>query len=426
VAPVAAQVTLRADQKFLFIMNQSGLNLDQDRLQAVQSVLDRYTNEGKLPGCSCLVSQDGVERGWFSTGLMDVERQRPLQRDTLFRIYSMTKPLTSVAIMQLYEQGELQLDDPVSRFMPEWKDVAVFRSGTGEEFKVEATHREVTIKDLLTHTAGLTYGFQHHHVVDERYRALSIDGANGHGSAEQRLDRLVTIPLLFQPGSRWNYSVATDVLGYLVTLISGMGLDQYIERHITGPLGMRDTGFIVPDSKLSRFAACYQASPEDVGDGRFYALQDDPESSPFRQPPEFLSGGGGMVSSVDDYHRFCLAMLGRGQLDGVRVLGAHTAGFMTLNHLPGNVDLSAMGQAVFSETPLDGIGFGLGFSVVLDPVRTNVLCSKGEFAWGGMASTAFWIDPVLDIVVIFMTQLLPSSTWPIRRELRTAVYQALV
>lgn len=396
--------------------------LDSDRLQAVKRLLDRYVEQQKIPGYSCLISQAGEERGYFSNGLMDVERNKAIERDTLFRIYSMTKPLTSVAIMQLCEQGLLQLDSPVSQFMPEWQSVSVFKSGSAKKYQSEATARQITIKDLLTHTAGLTYGFQNSHVVDELYREQDIVGTAGAGDARARLHRLVSIPLQFQPGSRWNYSVATDVLGYLVEVISGLPLDQYIARHIAEPLGMVDSGFSVDNDQVGRFSACYQTAGMEGG----FTLQDDPQSSPYLIQPEFISGGGGMVSTIDDYHRFCQAMLGRGRLGDARILGSRTADFMTVNHLPGNVDLHAMGQAVFSETPLDGIGFGLGFSVVLDPVSTSVLCSRGEFGWGGMASTTFWVDPLEEIIVVFMTQLLPSSTWPIRRQLRDAVYQALV
>lgn len=395
-------------------------SLDPQRLEAVGRLLDRYVNQGKIPGYSCLVSRFGEEAGFYSNGLMDVERAREIKRDTIFRIYSMTKPLTSVAVMQLYQQGHLLLEDEIGQYLPEWNKVTVYQSGGVEAPETVATDRPITIRHLLTHTAGLTYGFHHSHIVDELYRIHGIDVANGLGDASQRLERLTSIPLLFQPGTRWNYSVATDVLGYLVEVISGQSLDQYIAQHICDPLGMVDSGFVVRPDQRNRFSACFQTDQQ----GGF-SLQDDPETSAWLRQPEFISGGGGMVSTIDDYHQFCLALLGRGCYRGTRILGTRTTEYMTLNHLPGNADLHAMSQSAFSETAYDGIGFGLGFSVVIDPAAAGVLCSPGEFSWGGMAGTAFWVDPVEQIIVILMTQLMPSSIYPIRRQLRSAVYQAL-
>ncbi|MGI9316498.1 MAG: serine hydrolase domain-containing protein [bacterium] len=403
-------------------MAQIPKRLCQERLQAVERLLNRYLNDKKIPCYACLVSHFGEEILFFKGGKMDVERDRPVQRDTLFRIYSMTKPLTSIAIMQLFEQGRFQLDDPVSRFIPSWKNLKVFVSGDTNNYQTTSPDRPMTIKDLLTHTSGLTYGFQHSHPVDEIYRNLGVDDITIEWSLEERIKCLADIPLQFSPGSRWNYSISTDILGYLVELIAQEELDSYFRRCITGPLKMENTSFKVSPENQNRFSACYEYDAETGG----FALQDDPQSSPYMENPHFFSGGGGMVSSIDDYNRFTLALLGKGQHNGTRIIGARTLEFMTINHLPNNRDLAAMGQPVFAETPFEGIGFGLGFSVVLDPARANIATTLGEFAWGGAASTYFWVDPIEQINVVFMTQLLPSNAYPLRRELKTAVYQSLI
>jgi len=392
-----------------------------ERLERLGRHLDRYVSEGRLPGYACLVSRHGTEAWFGAGGQRDLARARPLTRDTLFRIYSMTKPVTSVALMTLYEQGLFQLDDPVARYIPAWRDLRVFAGGDAESFSVRAPDRPMLIKDLFTHTSGLTYGFLHAHPVDAMYRARGIGLLAPRQTLADMIDALAELPLQFSPGTRWNYSVATDVLGYLVELFADQDLDDYIRTTITAPLGMVDSAFAVPAGAAERFAACYERAA-----GNTLRLQDDPATSSYLSRPSFLSGGGGMVSTIDDYHRFARMLLGEGALDGVRILGRKTLAYMTSNHLPGNCDLAAMGQAAFAETPFEGIGFGLGFSVVLDPVAANVLDSPGEFAWGGAASTYFFVDPREDLVVVFMTQLLPSSAYPIRRQLKTLVYQALV
>jgi CubicO group peptidase (beta-lactamase class C family) len=394
----------------------------EQRLANIDAFVNRYVDDGKLPGCLCMVSHHGRQAHFLAQGAMDVERKKPMARDTIFRIYSMSKPITSVALMMLYEQGHFQLDDPVAKYIPAWKDLKVFVSGDESNFEVSDPLRAMTIKDLFTHTSGLTYGFMHSHPVDAMYRANDIGGMSVGGTLESMVAILADTPLQFSPGSQWNYSVSTDVLGYLVQLFSDQDLDEYVAQQITGPLGMTDTGFMVPDDKTDRFAACY----ERVRKNDSFRLQDDPQQSAYLQRPSFFSGGGGMVSTLDDYHRFTKMLLGRGELAGVRLLGRKTAEYMTLNHMPGNRDLAAMGQPVFSETSYEGVGFGLGFSVVLDPAAANVLDSPGEFAWGGAASTYFWVDPTEELIVIFMTQLLPSSSYPLRRQLKTLVYQALI
>ena len=398
------------------------LGLCDSRLENVGNFMAGYLDDGKLPGYACLVSRRGEEALFLSGGDMDVERGKQMRRDTIFRIYSMTKPITSVALMMLYEQGHFQLDDPVAKYISAWKDLKVFSGGDEHDFEVTDPERAMTIKDLFTHTSGLVYGFQQAHPVDAMYRARGQGGMRTQGTLDDMIEMLADVPLKFSPGTRWNYGVSTDVLGYLVQQFADRPLDDFIAEHITGPLGMVDSGFSVPAGQVERFAACYERVPKSNG----YKLQDDPETSPYLERPTFLSGGGGMVSTMDDYHRFTQMLLGQGELDGARLLGRKTVDYMTMNHMPDNQDLKGMGQPVFSETPYEGIGFGLGFSVVIDPAAANVLDSVGDYAWGGAASTYFWNDPSEDLTVLFMTQLLPSSSYPIRRQLKALVYQALV
>ena len=387
-----------------------------NRLPRIAAHIDRYVESGKLPGALCLVSRGGEEAFFHACGMRDVERGAPMQRDTVVRFYSMTKPIASVALMMLYEEGRFQLDDPVAKTIDGWGDLEVFDRGDAKRYVTVDPAAPMTIKHLLTHTSGLTYGFMNEHPVDALYRRADVNG----GTLQQMVERLAKIPLKFSPGSRWNYSVSTDVCGYLVERFSGQDLDEFVAERIAAPLGMADSGFQVRPGGEDRFAACYQHVAPAA-----YKLQDDPQGSRYLKRPAMLSGGGGMVGTLDDYHRFARMLLNKGELDGARLLGRKTVEYMASNHLPGNCDLAAMGQPVFSETPYEGIGFGLGFSVVVDPAAANVLDSPGEFAWGGAASTYFWIDPREEVIAVFLTQLLPSSTYPIRRELKTLVYQAL-
>ena len=406
-------------------MKSNRKKLSVERLNKVEALLDRYVEEGKLPGYNCLISQDFEEVAYFQNGLKDVEQSKPLDRNTVFRIYSMTKPLTSVAIMQLYEQGLCLLDDPVHLYIPEWKNLKVYQSGDASDYQVKEAERAMTIKDLLLHTSGLTYGFQQSHPVDEIYRnehiSNLVEGATLKGMAEQ----LVDIPLQFSPGTEWNYSVSTDVLGYLIEIISEQRLDVYFDEHILKPLGMFDTGFSVKPDQQQQFAACYAYLSEANERGVRYQLQDDPKASRYLNTPTLFSGGGGLVSTIDDYFIFTKMLLGKGEYNGVRILGSKTVEYMSRNHLPDDQDLSAMSQSRFTESSFDGVGFGLGFSVVKNAAQCSVLSSDGEIAWGGMASTCFWVDPEEVITVIFMTQLIPSGCYPVRNQLRAAVYQAL-
>ncbi|MBZ0334373.1 serine hydrolase domain-containing protein [Marinobacter sp. AL4B] len=380
---------------------------------------ERYIQPGKLPGAVCLVARHGKVVWSQAQGFMDVERNRPMQRDTLFRIYSMTKPVTSIAMMQLYEQGKFLLNDPVHKYIPSWRNLRVYKSGSYPDFETEPATKAMTIRDLMTHTSGLTYGFTERTEVDAAYRQLKLDGSPIL-TLEKLVERLAELPLEFSPGTAWNYSASTDVLGYLVEVLSGKRLNEYFDDHIFQPLGMTDTGFYVRPEQQHRFAACYLYQPGDT-----MKLQDDPERSKFLKPPRFLSGGGGLVSTIDDYHKFAQALCQGGEYQGQRIIGRKTLEFMRRNHLPENQDLPALSVGGFSETPYQGSGFGLGFSVKTDVAASHTVGSEGEFGWGGLASTSFFVDPEEDLVVIFMTQLMPSSSYPIRQELRALVYGAM-
>ena len=392
--------------------------LSRHRLQYVSRHLDKYVESGKLPSAAVLITHKGTDQFYYETGLADVKRNIPITRDTIYRIYSMTKPITSVALMMLYEQGCFQLDDPVSKHIPSWENLQVYKDGEGDEMRTVACESPMTIKHLMTHTSGLTYGFMRSHPVDALYRSLQVEDATDRTLATL-VDSLSKVPLLFQPGTQWSYSVSIDVMGYLVEHFSGKRFDDFLRDAITNTLGMHDTGFSVSETSKQRLGACYSHHPNG------YQLQDDPSDSRYHSQPSYLSGGGGLVSTIDDYNRFAQNLLGHRHGAPKSLLGAKTVEYMTQNHLPGNVDLAAMGQRVFSETSFEGVGFGLIGSVVIDPATSSVIDSEGCYGWGGAASTYFWNDPVEDITTIFMTQLLPSSTWPIRRELKVLVNQAL-
>jgi CubicO group peptidase (beta-lactamase class C family) len=412
--------------------------MSTDRLKRLDALLDeRYLQSGKFAGTLTLVSRKGEVAHCSAQGLMDAERGRPMREDTIFRIYSMSKPITSVALMMLYEEGAFQLDDPVHKFIPAWERLGVWVAGAWPNFVTKAPERAMSMRDVLSHQSGLTYGFHVRNSVDAAYRELGVMERGGpsvlgparearpgaeDGTLAKSVEKLAKLPLLFTPGTAWNYSISTDVCGYLVEVISGKPFDIFLQERIFAPLGMVDSGFSVTDGKLERFAACYAAAP-----GGKRVLQDDPEKSLYRKHPKLFSGGGGLVSTAGDYLRFCRMLLNGGELDGVRLLSRKTIELMTINHLAGGLDLAALAPpGQFNEAVTSGTGFGLGFSVLLDQRLAQISGSPGQFAWGGAASTSFWIDPREELVVIFMTQLLPSSTYPIRRELQTLVNAAIV
>ena len=398
----------------------SGHGLSIERLARIDKLFQtRYLDAGRLPCAVTLVERHGQIAHHSALGYMDVERQRPVQNDTIFRIYSMTKPLTSVAFMMLVEEGLVALDDPVHRFIPQWRDLGVYEAGFLETFRTRRTSRPMRMIDLLRHTSGLTYDFQQRTNVDAAYRKHRLGEIGGPVSLEGMIDGLAKMPLEFSPGDSWNYSAATDVLGYLVGKISGMPFEKFLKERILAPLEMHDTDFQVPENKQSRFAACYRFTAD-----QHMRLVDDPHKSAYLRQPTFVSGGGGLVSTMSDYLRFCRMLLNGGSANGVRLLSPKTIELMTMNHLPDGKDLTQLSISLFSEATYSGVGFGLGFSVTLDPARTLLPGTAGDYSWGGMASTYFWIDPREELIVIFMTQLMPSATYPLRRELRTLVYSA--
>ena len=398
------------------------VGISSKRLETIDSFVQRkYLDTGCMPGALSVVWRRGEIAHFSAIGMADVERKKKVAEDTIFRIYSMTKPVTSVATMMLVEQGLIALDDPVHKFIPEWKDLGVYNGGFMETFRTTRPERPMQVIDLLRHTSGLTYGFQQSTNVDAAYRKAKIGEIEKHGTLEEMIQKLGKLPLEFSPGTAWNYSVSTDILGYIVGKVSGMKFEDYLRTKIFKPLGMVDTDFHVHAGKESRFAACYSVSPKGGMD-----LQDDPTKSPYLEVPSLVSGGGGLVSTASDYLKFCRMLISGGSLEGVHILSPKTIELMTRNHLPGNKDLPALSRSLFSEVTYNGVGFGLGFSVTIDPVQTMIPGSVGEFSWGGAASTTFWIDPKEDLIAIFMTQLLPSSFYPIRREFRTLVYSSFV
>jgi CubicO group peptidase (beta-lactamase class C family) len=398
------------------------VGLSSSRLARIGDHMKRYIDAGKIAGTLTLVARRGQVAYLEPQGHLEIERRRPVTADAVWRIYSMTKPITSVGLMMLYEEGRFQLDDPVLRFIPSWQNLRVFVGGNYPTFKTAPVERPMTIRDLLSHTSGLTYGFMERTNVDAAYRKLGVADQTRSGyTLQDMVETLAELPLEFSPGTRWNYSVATDVIGHLIEVISGQRLDVYLRERILEPLGMRDTGFVLEDQQVARFAASYERQ----SDGSLKMI-DNPEQSSY-QKRSFLSGGGGLLSTAPDYFRFTSMLQNMGELDGVRLLGRKTVELMTMNHLPGGQDLTDLAQAgMFTETAYAGVGFGLGFSVQQSPARAQILGSAGEFAWGGAASTAFWIDPAEDLIVIFMTQLMPSSSYPLRRELRVLTYASLV
>ena len=394
--------------------------LSGPRLQHIDRFIqEKYLDTGKLPCALTLVERNGHVAHSSALGHMDLERKRSLQEDTIFRIYSMTKPLTSLALMMLVEEGRISLDDPVHRYIPQWRELGVYEGGFIGGFRTKRTSAPMRVVDLMRHTSGLTYGFQQRTNVDAAYRKLHLGEIPTAVSLEQMIDELAKVPLEFSPGSAWNYGISTDVVGYLVGKVSGQPFEQFLRSRILDPLGMTDTDFMVPAAKAARFAACYAATPKGG-----MVLQDDPQTSFFLKPPTFVSGGGGLVSTAADYLRFCRMLLNGGELDGVRLVSPKTLELMSHNHLPGGKDLPDLAVSLFSEVTYAGVGFGLGFAVSVSPARGLLPGSPGDISWGGLASTYFWVDPREQLIVIFMTQLTPSATYPIRRELRTLVYSA--
>lgn len=420
-------------------VNPTAAGFCPQRLERLRSWLQEQVSGDKLAGASILVARHGVPVFCEAAGLAELSTGQPFTTETIVRLYSMTKAVTTVAAMMCYEEGHFFLDDPVAKFLPEFRSTPVWSGGSITDVVPQST--PMTVRHLMTHTSGLTYGFMNTNVVDKAYRKAEAELPTAGATLRDWIEKVASLPLICQPGTAWNYSVSTDVLGRLVEVWSGKSLEAYFNEHILGPLRMRDTGFHVRPENAHRLAACYNVASGggmasiavaptkpalDAPPRRGLKLQDAAATSQYLKPATHFSGGGGLTGTLTDYGRFCQMLLNGGELEGNRLLSPKTVAYMRTNQLPDDCDMAAMGQPVWSETSYEGIGFGLGFAVVLDPVKANIIASPGEHHWGGAASTFFWIDPVEDMYVVFCTQLMPSSTYPIRRELRARVYQALV
>jgi len=397
------------------------VGFDADRLQRLDRHLQRYVDDGRLPGWLLAISRHGQLAHVSTYGRRDMEADLPVETDTIWRIYSMTKPITAVAALVAYEQGAFELNDPVRHFIPSFADQRVWRSGSTVNPVTEPVSEDMRVWHLFTHTSGLTYGFLQSHPVDALYRNAGYEwGVPPDLDLAGVCDQLAAMPLLFQPGTEWNYGMSTDVLGMVVEAATGVAFADFVQEHVLDPLGMTETWWSVDDDHADRLAALYVPTP-----GLRTALRFDTMGAHARQVPKATLGGGGLVGTAGDYVRFADMLRRRGAHDGGRILAPRTVDYMASNHLPGNADLTAFGRPLFAETTFDGVGFGLGVSVTLDPVTAKVPGNVGDFGWGGAASTAFWVDPVEDMTVVFMTQLLPSSTWPIRSQLKQLVHAAL-
>ena len=412
-------------------MKPETVGMSSARLARLDEVMKRrYVDGGYLPGMLTYIYRKGHLVHTGMCGHMDLERGKPMREDAIFRIYSMSKPITAVALMMLVEEGLIGLDDEVTAHIPAWKNLGVYASGMPSlladappSFLTTPPQRPMKVVDLATHTSGLTYGFMMRTAVDAAYRKAKVTDRQTPGGLPEMIDQLAQIPLDFSPGTAWNYSVSIDVLGYLVEKLSGMSFGEFLRTRLFEPLGMNDTAFCVPSDKTDRFTSCYQ--PEAGGSG--LKLQDDARESTYATPPLLESGGGGLVSTAHDYLRFCRMMLNGGTLDGVQILSPKTVALFSLNYLPDGreiVDMSFPGM--FSESDYAGVGFSLGCGVNVDVAKTRLPGSLGTYSWGGAAATAFWIDPKEELAIVFMTQVIGSpARLTLRRDLRTLVYSAM-
>ncbi len=394
--------------------------MSEERLERITEHFGtQYVDTGKITGCQITVVRGGHVAYQRSLGLMDRERALPMADDTIFRIYSMTKPIASVALMQLYERGMFQLLDPVSRYIPEWRAHQVGEVQDDGSVRLVKPQRPMNMRDVLMHTTGLPGALFPGNPIDDAF-ATARAAQGGEQTLESVTALLAEHPLKFHPGTHWNYGLSTDIVGRLVEILSGVPFDEYLRRELFEPLGMVDTGFFVPEASLPRLAACYEYRPAATP-----RLMEGPFANGFVRPRSYLSGAGGLVSTTHDYVAFCQMLANGGHLDGQRVLGRKTLELMTVNHLPGGATLQDMAIGGFGEAGFEGVGFGLGFAVGLGPAATTMAGSAGDFYWGGAASTAFWVDPAEDLFAVFMTQLFPSIAYPFRAQLRALVYQAI-
>lgn len=403
-------------------VDPSEVGFDPTRLARIETHFSKYVESGKLPGVHIAVTRGGKLAYETKIGHADVEAKKPIADDTIYRIYSMTKPICAVAAMMLWEEGLFELHDQVKWFIPSFANQKVFRSGTLTAPRFEPVSEPMEMWHLFSHTAGMTYGFVYANPVDQMYRNAGFEWGTPQGkNLAEVIDILAELPLMFQPGAEWAYSMSIDVLGRVVEVLSGMTLGEFMKKRIFEPLGMNDTGFYCPEDQAHRLAALYVPNPADKK-----AIRSDAMGAGALNKPVAELGGGGLVSTMADYVKFAEMLRGGGQLNGVRILGPRTVELMGTNMLPNNADLTAYGRPLFSETTFDGVGFGLGMSVTLDAATAKVPGTPGDFGWGGAASTNFTVDPLEDMTYTIMTQLLPSSTWPIRSQLKQLVHQALV
>ncbi|MEQ1509792.1 MAG: serine hydrolase domain-containing protein [Sphingopyxis sp.] len=409
----------------LTLSDPAELGFLPDRLARIPAFIKaKYLDSGKLPHAALLIARGDEIVHLSMQG--EARPGQPLMQDTIYRIASMTKPITSIVFMQLIEEGKVALSHNVASFLPEFRETGVFVAGGGNvPFVTRSPASPMRIVDLLRHTSGLTYGFQERTPIDAAYRKLKIDDFQSARTLDEFVAELGQIPLEFDPGARWNYSVSTDVLGAIIQRIEGKPLADVFQERLFGPLGMVDTYFCVPEAKMSRLADCHAFHPTEK-----MQMFDHGDGSRWTRPGKMPSGGGGLASTMADYHRFCRMLVNGGAMakdsgEVVQIISPKTLELMTANHLPDGQDLATMSQSLFSEAENAGVGFGLGFATLVEPAQTLLPGSVGEFYWGGMFSTAFLIDPVEDIHMIFMTQLMPSSTYPIRREIKTMLYAAL-
>ncbi len=403
------------------------VGLSSRGLEDVSRLAQSYIDMGRIPGGITTIARRGRVVQAETFGRMDDEADKAMHFDAIVRLHSMTKPIASVALMTLYEEARFQLDDPASKYIPEFKDLQVFAGTAVDSTETRPAEREVTLRDLLIHTSGLLQNIGVELPVGQMYikeglRALRDPGAGG--TLKDMIAKLGSLPLHCDPGAQWNYCISTDVVGHLCEVISGQSFDRFLQERIFEPLGMEDTSFGVPSSKVDWLAAEYRFGEE--GEPA-YVLNDPPEASTWMQPQTYFSGAGGLVGTAADYMRFSKMLANGGELERRRIIGPRTLSLMTMNHLPEGRDLAAMNGQGPTESAREGIGFGLGFGVLLDPTRAQVLGTPGEYYWGGAASTGFFVSPKEDgLIMLFLTQLQPSSSYPIRRELRAAIYSSIV
>jgi CubicO group peptidase (beta-lactamase class C family) len=393
--------------------------LDPKTLGRLDEYLAHQVDDGRLPGYLLSLARHGRVAHLTTYGMRDRKAQLPVETDTLWRIYSMTKPVTSVAALILVEEGRLSLTDPVSRYLPEFAEPRVYESGEGADTRTRPAGQPILVRHLMTHTSGLTFGFYYNHPVDALYRDAGLENSVRPGADLPRTCReYASLPLQFEPGSQWNYSVSTNVLGRIIEVVSGQALDEFFAERIFGPLGMTDAGFQVSAEQAGRLAELY-GEQEDGSIAPVPGL-------PLHGRPRFLSGSGGMVATARDFHRFTEFLRRRGELDGVRLLTPETVHTMTTNQLPKDADIHSYGSPFHRQPGNVGVGFGLGVSVVIDPDVTESPSSIGTFGWSGAATTTFWVDPRRDLTVQFMTQIRRRTPNTIYPELKRLVHEAVV